>query len=65
MEQENLSPQEAARILRVHPETVLALVRAGKLRSYRVGRAIRIRMEWLRAFEESGGARDTAREVVA
>lgn len=56
MEQDSLSPKEAARVLKVHQDTVFALVRSGQLRSYRVGRAIRIRREWITAFQNGGGA---------
>lgn len=40
----------AAELLDVHPETVRALIRDGKLRSVRVGRLVRIPREALTEF---------------
>lgn len=56
-EPECLSPKQAAKILEVHEDTVLALLRSGALKGFRVGRAWRITRARLNAFCEAGGQR--------
>lgn len=43
---------EVAAILRCSQTTVRELLRSGELRSYRVGRNVRVRPEWLDEFRE-------------
>jgi excisionase family DNA binding protein len=45
-----LSPSEAAKVLNVAEKTIRALIRNGELKSYRVGRLLRIRSEDLEQY---------------
>lgn len=51
---ELLTVGEAARILRVNPHTVYRLVKAKKLKSYKIGRDLRFTEKHLRDYLESG-----------
>lgn len=50
-----LSPREVAEILSVTPGAVRNWVRKGKLRGYKAGRLIRVRMEDVEAFLQGKG----------
>jgi len=41
---------EAADLLQVHPSALYKRIREGEIPSRRIGRAVRIPTEWLRAF---------------
>jgi len=49
-----LTPDEAAKILKVNVRTVTNLIRAGELRGVKIGRVWRIREEDLQAFIDQG-----------
>ena len=49
-----MTVEEAAAVLRVHPNTAKKLLREGKLVGTKVGRAWRIRREVLMAFVAAG-----------
>lgn len=51
-----LTVHEVARVLRIGRNTAYALVRSGRVRSLRIGRAVRVPKEALRRFLEEGGA---------
>src|SRR5262249_47841992 len=53
---EYLSVQSAAALAEVHPDTVRAWVKAGRLTEYRAGRELRILGSDLRRFLAAGGA---------
>ena len=50
-----LPVRAAAERLAVHPATVRRLIARGELSEIRIGRAVRVRVEELEAFERSGG----------
>lgn len=49
---EALRVSEVASYLGLHPKTVCAYIREGKIRAIRCGRSYRIRKEWLDEFIE-------------
>jgi excisionase family DNA binding protein len=50
-----LSVAKAAEVADVHPDTIRGWVKAGHLAGHRAGRELRIRLDELRRFLESGG----------
>jgi excisionase family DNA binding protein len=54
-----LTIPEAAAALRCHPQTIRNLLRAGKLRTVRIGTRHRIPMNAIEAFVAGGGAPST------
>ena len=50
---EAVSVETAARLLDCHVNTIRNLIRAGKLKAFRVGRAVRIRRDILNEFTKS------------
>jgi excisionase family DNA binding protein len=50
-----LSVQKAATLVEVHPDTIRAWVKDGRLVAHRAGRELRIRRDQLRRFLEGGG----------
>ncbi|AUN38633.1 hypothetical protein ASU32_00255 [Tsukamurella tyrosinosolvens] len=51
-----LTAPEAAEAMRVHLQTVQALIRRGELRAARVGRVYRIRKSWLDEYLDRAAA---------
>lgn len=51
-----LTAPEAAEAMRVHLQTVQALIRRGELRAARVGRVYRIKREWLDQYLDRASA---------
>ncbi|MGV7903845.1 helix-turn-helix domain-containing protein, partial [Mycobacterium kansasii] len=51
-----LTAPEAAEAMRVHLQTVQALIRRGELRAARVGRVFRIKREWLDQYLDRASA---------
>jgi excisionase family DNA binding protein len=51
--------RETARILRLSDHRMLALIRDGHIRSFRIGRTIRISLDGIREFEMTGGLKPT------
>jgi excisionase family DNA binding protein len=49
-EDEILTGPEAAKVLKVHIQTVQALVRRGELRAAKVGRTYRIKRAWINEY---------------
>ena len=47
---EILTVEDAAKILHLHPFTVLKLIRAGKLKASKIGRVYRIRAQAIEDF---------------
>lgn len=45
-----LTVEECAAYLHLHPKTIYAYVREGRLRAARCGRYYRVRKEWVKAF---------------
>ena len=63
-----LSVQKAAALTDVHPDTIRAWVRAGRLRGYRAGRELRVLRSELHHFLDAGDLvdhRETAEEEAA
>ena len=60
VEQETITPEEAAQYLRVNPQTVYRLLRRGKLPGAKIGHQWRIRRIDLEAFLRRGGAEEAA-----
>lgn len=55
MEQQVYTVQEAADILKVHPETVKRAIKAGRLKAFKMGKGIRISKPDLAEFYRSYG----------
>jgi excisionase family DNA binding protein len=51
--------RETARLLRLSDHRMLGLIRVGGIRSFRIGRTIRISSEAIREFELTGGWKPT------
>jgi excisionase family DNA binding protein len=51
--------RETARILRLSDHRMLALIRDGGIRSFRIGRTIRVSLESIREFEKSASVQVT------
>lgn len=58
---ETLTPEEAARYLRVNPQTLYRLLRSGRLPGVKVGRQWRIRKATLEAYLDGGAGPGHAR----
>lgn len=54
--QELLTVKDVARICKVHEVTVRRHIAAGKLRSVRIGRAVRVRPEDLESYADDAGS---------
>lgn len=50
MVEESYTIEEAARLLKVHRDTIRRKIRSGELEAFRVGRVIRIRKDVLEKF---------------
>lgn len=48
-----LTVRETAQVLQCHPDTVAAMIRRGELRAVRLGRAVRVPAESIRALATS------------
>lgn len=59
-DQEMLTVEETARLLKVHPETVLRALRAGKLRGGKIGVQWRIARIDLNEYLRTNGRSSTA-----
>ncbi len=55
-----MTTKEVAVILRVHPYTVNALIRGGKLNAFKISNRYRIRREDLEAFMEGASNDDVS-----
>ncbi len=64
-QQDSLTVQQAAKALAMHPQTVYEWIKTGKLQSFRVGRAVRLKPEHvaaaLQAHSQPDGRRKYAR----
>lgn len=53
---EFLTVRETAQVLQCHPDTVAAMIRRGELKAVRLGRAVRVSAQSIRALVDASGS---------